>query len=48
MQELAGYGASDDAYHMTAPDSEANSIILCNLRLLIDDAGLTLDDIHYK
>jgi len=44
--ELAGYGASDDAYHMTAPDPEAKSVIKA-LELAIKDAGISKDEIDY-
>lgn len=44
--ELAGYGASDDAYHMTAPDPEAKSVIQA-LELAIKDAGISKDEIDY-
>ncbi len=44
--ELAGYGASDDAYHMTAPDPEAKSVIQA-LELAIKDAGISKDEVDY-
>lgn len=44
--ELAGYGASDDAYHMTAPDPEAKSVILA-LESAIKDAGISKDEVDY-
>ncbi|MDD5021176.1 MAG: beta-ketoacyl-ACP synthase II [Endomicrobiaceae bacterium] len=44
--ELAGYGASDDAYHMTAPDPEGKSVIQA-LELAIKDAGISKDEIDY-
>lgn len=44
--ELAGYGASDDAYHMTAPDPEAKSVIKA-LELAIKDAGISKDEVDY-
>ncbi|MCK9556643.1 MAG: beta-ketoacyl-ACP synthase II [Candidatus Cloacimonetes bacterium] len=44
--ELAGYGASADAYHITAPSEDgegsARAIIMA-----IKDAGLCIDDIDY-
>jgi 3-oxoacyl-[acyl-carrier-protein] synthase II len=46
LAELAGYGATSDAYHVVAPcvDGEgAQRAIL----MAIEDAGLTLDDIDY-
>jgi 3-oxoacyl-[acyl-carrier-protein] synthase II len=46
LAELAGYGASADAYHITAPDptgtSGANAV-----KLAIADAGLKPEDIQY-
>lgn len=44
--ELAGYGATDDAYHITAPD--ATSAGPANgMKIAIEDAGLTPADIDY-
>jgi len=46
IAELAGYGASADAYHITAPDPEG---IGCStaLKTAIADAGLKPEDIQY-
>ena len=44
--ELVGYGASDDAYHMTAPDPEAQAGILA-MKNAIADAGISADEIDY-
>lgn len=44
--ELAGYGASDDAYHITAPDPEAMGSTQ-GMKSAIEDAELSLDDISY-
>ena len=44
--ELVGYGASCDAYHMTAPDPEGHGAILAVNRALTD-AGLNTDDVDY-
>jgi len=44
--EFAGYGASDDAYHMTAPDPEGKSVIK-SLELAIKDAGISKDEVDY-
>lgn len=44
--ELAGYGATDDAYHMTAPDPEGKSVIKA-LELAIKDAGISKDEVDY-
>jgi len=44
--ELVGYGASEDAYHITAPteDGEGSSRAI---KMAIQDAGLTPEDIDY-
>lgn len=44
--ELAGYGRTGDAYHITAPDSAANQAAR-GMRLSFEDAGLTADDVDY-
>ncbi len=44
--EVVGYGTNCDAYHVTAPDPEANGAAKC-LRLAINDANLELDAIDY-
>lgn len=44
--ELAGYGFSDDAYHMTAPDPEGEGAAL-SMKLCLEDADLTSADIDY-
>ena len=44
--ELAGYGASDDAYHMTAPDPEGKGAVLAMERA-IADAGISKDEVDY-
>jgi len=46
LAEFAGYGASADAHHITAPDPEG---IGCStaLKLAIADAGLKPEDIQY-
>jgi len=44
--ELAGYGVSSDAYHMTAPAEDGEGAFRC-MRNAIRDAGLTADDIDY-
>lgn len=44
--ELAGYGASCDAYHITSPDPEGDGLgraILASLK----DAGLRTDEVQY-
>lgn len=44
--EIAGYGASDDAYHMTAPDPDGKGAILA-MEKAISDAGVSKDEIDY-
>ncbi len=46
LGEIAGYGATCDAYHMTAPDPEATEASRC-LALAIADAGIKKEDISY-
>jgi 3-oxoacyl-[acyl-carrier-protein] synthase II len=44
--EIVGYGATADAYHITAPDPEGDGAMRC-MRMAIADAGLTVDDIDH-
>lgn len=44
--EVAGYGASTDAFHITAPDEHGSGAILAMNRAL-DDAGLGPEEIDY-
>jgi 3-oxoacyl-[acyl-carrier-protein] synthase II len=44
--ELAGYGATCDAYHLTAPDPSGSDGARA-IRLAIEDAGLKPEDIGY-
>ncbi len=44
--ELAGYGRTGDAYHITAPDSAADQAAR-GMKLAMADAGLTADDVDY-
>ena len=46
LAEMAGYGASSDAYHVVAPCVDGEGAQRA-IRLAIQDAGLTLDDIDY-
>jgi 3-oxoacyl-[acyl-carrier-protein] synthase II len=44
--ELAGYGATSDAYHMTAPSEDGNGAARAMLRAL-EDAAVPAEDIGY-
>ena len=44
--ELAGYGASGDAYHLTAPDPDAAGAVRA-IKIALKDAGLGLEDVDY-
>ncbi|HRT29875.1 MAG TPA: beta-ketoacyl-ACP synthase II [Kiritimatiellia bacterium] len=44
--ELAGYGASGDAYHLTAPDPEAAGAIRA-IKIALKDANLGIEDVDY-
>ncbi|MDE2781436.1 MAG: beta-ketoacyl-ACP synthase II [Gemmatimonadota bacterium] len=46
LGEVAGYGASGDAYHITAPPPEAEGARSA-MRAAIEDAQLTPDDVGY-
>lgn len=44
--ELAGYGVSADAYHITAPAADGDGAFRC-MRNAMRDAGMSADDIDY-
>lgn len=44
--EIAGYGATCDAYHITGPDPEALGAKKC-MEMAVKDAGLELSDVDY-
>lgn len=44
--ELAGYGVSGDAYHLTAPDPDASGAIRA-IKQVLKDADLAIDGVDY-
>jgi 3-oxoacyl-[acyl-carrier-protein] synthase II len=44
--ELAGYGASDDAYHITAPEPKGKAAVLAMNKAILD-AGISKGDVDY-
>lgn len=46
LAEVVGYGATSDAYHVTAPDPNATGAV-CALKLALEDAQLNPTDIDY-
>jgi 3-oxoacyl-[acyl-carrier-protein] synthase II len=44
--EVAGYGYTADAYHITAPSPNGDGAARC-MRMAIKDAGLRPEDVHY-
>lgn len=44
--ELAGYGASADAYHITAPSEDGKGAAL-SMKKALDDAGINPEDVQY-
>ncbi len=44
--ELAGFGMSGDAYHMTSPSEEGRGAALC-MRNALRSAGVNPSDVHY-
>jgi 3-oxoacyl-[acyl-carrier-protein] synthase II len=46
LAEIAGFGASCDAHHITSPDPDGHGMALA-MRRAIDDAGITVDEVDY-
>ena len=46
LAEVKGYGTTDDAHHISAP-AENGAGAAISMKLALEDAGLTIDDIHY-
>ncbi len=44
--ELVGYGATDDAYHITAPCADGEGAYMC-MKLALEDAGIRPEDVDY-
>jgi 3-oxoacyl-[acyl-carrier-protein] synthase II len=44
--EIAGYGLSSDAYHMTSPLPEGEGAVRC-MRMALDKASINPDDVDY-
>ncbi|MCD8299600.1 MAG: beta-ketoacyl-ACP synthase II [Clostridiales bacterium] len=46
LAEVAGYGATSDAYHITSP-AEDGAGALHSMKFALDDAGVAYDDLYY-
>ncbi|MCS7195884.1 MAG: beta-ketoacyl-ACP synthase II [Aquificaceae bacterium] len=44
--ELIGYGATDDAYHITAPCADGEGAYMC-MKLALEDAGISPEQVDY-
>lgn len=44
--EVAGYGFTSDAYHITSPDPEGEGAAKA-MKMAVEDAGLTINDVDY-
>jgi 3-oxoacyl-[acyl-carrier-protein] synthase II len=46
LGEMYGYGANNDAYHITAPSENGEGAVVC-MQTALEDAGLSIHDIDY-
>jgi 3-oxoacyl-(acyl-carrier-protein) synthase len=46
LGEISGYGASNDAYHISAPAENGAGAAIC-MQIALNDAGLSYTDIGY-
>jgi 3-oxoacyl-[acyl-carrier-protein] synthase II len=46
LAEVSGYGTTDDAHHISAP-AENGAGAAISMKLALEDAGLTINDIEY-
>lgn len=44
--EVLGFGMSDDANHITAPDPEGKGFVMA-MQAALDDAGIAANEVHY-